>query len=82
MLAHHPIEIDGGGKTGKKSTAVEELLATLGVDRHNSELLLMRYEQALSCNRIAEHLKLSKREVDAKLKQARQLLREKLNELN
>jgi len=77
MRAHHPIDLGSGGK---KSTAVEELLATLGVDEGNRELLILRYEKALSCNRIAEHFRLSKSELNSKLKEARQLLRERLNE--
>jgi DNA-directed RNA polymerase specialized sigma24 family protein len=79
MLALHPMQIDGNNTS---RTAVEELLETLGVNRQQRELLILRYEQALSCNRIAENLKLTRPEIDSQLRQARKCLREKLNEMN
>ena len=79
MLALHPMQIDSNNNS---RTVVEELLETLGVNRQQSELLILRYEQALSCNRIAENLKMSRTEIDSQLRQARKSLREKLNEMN
>jgi RNA polymerase sigma factor (sigma-70 family) len=79
MLALHPMQIESNNLS---RTAVEELLETLGVNRQERELLILRYEQALSCNRIADRLKMSRNEIDVQLRQARKNLREKLNVMN
>ena len=74
MLARNPHSHAGAGRE-----TVQELLKILGVEKNEQQLLLWRYQDALSCNRIADKLNVSRNDVEKKLLNARKTLREKLN---
>ena len=60
-------------------SAVEELLNVLGITNGERELLMLRYQDAWSCNRIASRLNISRNDVDKRLLRARKMLKDKLN---
>jgi DNA-directed RNA polymerase specialized sigma24 family protein len=58
---------------------VDEMLRCLGLDQEHREVLILRYQEAQSFEKMAEILNLPQIAVETRVNNAEQVLREKLN---